>query len=94
MVRFFFLGKPSIEIYKESLRNITDIDKSKILAIGDSLYHDIQGAINYEIDSLLITSKGIHKRDFDKKNPIWETEQNTLKKIEIKPSYICSELIF
>ena len=37
-----------------------------MLAIGDSIHHDIKGAINFGIDSLLITS-GIHKSFFDTK---------------------------
>ena len=38
-----------------------------MLAIGDSIHHDIKGAENFGIDSLLITS-GIHKSIFDHSN--------------------------
>ena len=36
---------------------------SKIIAVGDSLDHDILGASNFGVDSILITS-GIHKDMF------------------------------
>ena len=88
------LGKPSKEIYLESTKIISNIDKSRILAIGDSLSHDIKGAIDFGIDSLLITSTGIHQKFFDKLKPIWESNTNTLKKLDIKPTFICSDFKF
>ena len=88
------LGKPSIEIYSTVLKNFKDVNNSKILAIGDSIYHDIKGANNFGIDSLLITSTGIHHSFFSKELPKWENSKNSLKKLNILPKYICSELIF
>ena len=88
------LGKPSKEIYIESTKNIVNIDKSKILAVGDSLSHDIKGAIDFGIDSLLITSTGIHQKFFDKLKPIWESNTNILNKLDIKPTFICSDFKF
>ena len=38
------LGKPSKEIYIESFKKINQLELSKIVAIGDSLDHDILGA--------------------------------------------------
>jgi len=88
------LGKPSKEIYVESIKIIPNIDKSKILAIGDSLSHDIKGAIDFGIDSLLVTSTGIHQKFFDKLKPIWESDTNTLKNLGITPTFICSDFKF
>tara|TARA_B100000575_G_C23095062_1_gene631555 strand:- start:656 stop:1489 length:834 start_codon:yes stop_codon:yes gene_type:complete len=51
-------GKPDKSIYEESTKKI-NLDKSKTVAIGDSLFHDIKGANLYGIDSVLVTS-GIH----------------------------------
>ncbi len=90
----FLLGKPSIEIYKKTFEEFKNIKKSKILAIGDSLFHDIKGALNFGVDSLLITSTGIHNDFFDNENPSWKTTNNSLKKLGIKPTYICKELFF
>ena len=90
----FLLGKPSIEIYKKTFEELKNINKSRILAIGDSLFHDIRGALNFGVDSLLITSTGIHRDFFDNKKPFWKTCNNSLKKLKIKPTYICKELFF
>ena len=52
-------GKPELDIYKEINKN-TKLDKSRTVAVGDSLFHDIKGANNFKIDSILIV-KGVHK---------------------------------
>jgi len=91
---FFALGKPNIKIYEEVVKNSNNIDKSKILAIGDSLFHDIKGAYNFGIDSLLITKTGIHQSCFDYKKPDWKNNKNSLIKYGIEPTYLCSQLIF
>ena len=90
----FMLGKPNENIYIEATRNIKEIKKSKILAIGDSAYHDIEGALKFGIDSLLITSTGIHHNLFDDKNPSWDSSQKILANIKEKPKFICSEFVF
>ena len=85
----FILGKPSEEIYVESLKNFKDLDKSRIIAIGDSLHHDIKGANNFDIDSLLITS-GIHKNYFHNSKQNDESEINIFKELDIKPTFLSS----
>ena len=52
-------GKPEIAIYYETTKSIK-LDKTKTVAIGDSMLHDIKGANNFNIDSVLVKS-GIHK---------------------------------
>ena len=52
-------GKPEVDIYLETTKSIK-LDKSKTVAVGDSLFHDIKGAKNFAIDSILVKS-GIHK---------------------------------
>ena len=87
------LGKPSIEIYLKSFKQIDQIDMSKIIAVGDSLDHDILGASNFGVDSVLITS-GIHKDLFK-----YSTEKG-IKNIEndrkwnFKPTYVCENFSF
>ncbi len=90
----FFLGKPSVKIYNDSIKNFPEIDKSRILAVGDSMFHDIKGANDFGIDSLLITSTGIHQAMFDKVTPSWSNKLNKLSKVNIKPTFICSEFTF
>jgi HAD superfamily hydrolase (TIGR01459 family) len=90
----FLLGKPNIDIYTESTKNIYNFKKSRVLAIGDSLHHDIKGALNFGIDSLLITSTGIHQKYFNKRNLKLQGDHNYLKNLDIKPTFTCSELVF
>ncbi len=71
-------GKPDISIYVETT-NLINLEKKRTVAIGDSLFHDIQGANNFEIDSVLVKS-GIHK-DSKKIN-------NLIKNHQIAPTYI------
>ena len=88
--KIVILGKPSVEIYIESTKKIKKLEKSKILAIGDSIYHDIKGANEFGVDSVLITS-GIHQKSFDKTNPQWDSEFNKFKKLDILPTYLCQK---
>ena len=87
------LGKPSKEIYLKSCKQFDQINKSKIIAVGDSLDHDILGASNFGVDSVLITS-GIHKDLFK-----YSTEKG-IKNIEndrkwnFKPTYVCENFSF
>ncbi len=85
----FILGKPKKDIYIESTKQMKELDKSKILAVGDSIYHDIQGANLFGIDSVLITS-GIHNSIFKDDHSKWNTELNNFKNSDILPTYMCS----
>jgi len=50
------VGKPMPFMYKIAFQMLGDVPKREILAIGDSLYHDILGANDQGIDSLLVLS--------------------------------------
>ncbi|MDC3177807.1 TIGR01459 family HAD-type hydrolase [Pelagibacteraceae bacterium] len=67
-------GKPDVSIYIETT-NVINLEKKRTIAIGDSLFHDIQGANNFEIDSILVKS-GIHK-DTEKINTLIKNHQIT-----------------
>ena len=69
-----------------------NFNKSKVLAVGDSLFHDIQGARKYGVDSVLITS-GIHSNFFSIKNPNWKNKKNKLLKYNIEPTFLCKKFI-
>ena len=71
-------GKPEKDIYIESTSSIK-LDKMKTIAIGDSIFHDIKGANNFDIDSILVKS-GIHK-DLQKIKILCKNHQ-------IEPTYI------
>ncbi|MFM1814828.1 MAG: hypothetical protein RLZ98_1523 [Pseudomonadota bacterium] len=62
-----FAGKPHLPVYEHALALLGDklgraVDKSEVLAIGDGLHTDIDGALNAGIDALFIASK-IHVQD-------------------------------
>ena len=61
----YYFGKPHQEIYDYILNIISHkhgiIQKDKILAIGDGLYTDIEGANNMNIDSMLILDGNLKK---------------------------------
>ncbi len=71
-------GKPEKNIYIETTKSIKLV-KSRTVAVGDSIFHDIKGANNFLVDSILVKS-GIHK-DLKNINMICKNHQ-------ISPSYI------
>ncbi len=64
--RVFQAGKPHAPIYERALelarkaRPGVEIDKSRVLAIGDAMRTDIRGACDFGVDALFVTS-GIHR---------------------------------
>jgi HAD superfamily hydrolase (TIGR01459 family) len=56
-------GKPYRSVYETSIRLLGVAERSRILAVGDSVRTDIAGAEGAEIPSLLIAG-GIHAREF------------------------------
>lgn len=55
-------GKPHPSIYESGMRLMGGIDKSRVLAVGDSFRTDIRGANAAGIDSLFVV-EGIHRED-------------------------------
>ena len=56
------VSKPNPKIFEYALNNINHTDKSKVLIVGDSLTSDIQGGINYGVDTCWFNpSKTINK---------------------------------
>ena len=74
-------GKPENDIYNETTKSIK-LDKNKTVAVGDSVFHDIKGANNFSIDSILVKS-GIHK-ELDNINILCKNHQ-------IKPTYLIDD---
>ena len=52
------VSKPNPKIFEYALRNINHADKSKVLMVGDSLTSDIQGGINFGIDTCWYNPSG------------------------------------
>ena len=50
----YYHGKPHAPIYRSCLRSLGDCAPARVLAIGDSVEHDILGAARMGISSALI----------------------------------------
>jgi ribonucleotide monophosphatase NagD (HAD superfamily) len=59
----FYVGKPHRPIYQLVLEALGNPAQSSIVAIGDSVEHDIAGAASMVLDTALIMS-GIHGAGF------------------------------
>ncbi|MBV8778175.1 MAG: TIGR01459 family HAD-type hydrolase [Alphaproteobacteria bacterium] len=57
-------GKPYPSVYQSCFELLGIADRSRVLAVGDSLRTDIAGANAAGIDSLLIAGQGIHAAEF------------------------------
>jgi len=88
--KVIILGKPSREIYLESCKKINNLNISKIVAVGDSLDHDILGANNFGIDSILISS-GVHRDLFEISIEVGLKKIENSHKWNFKPTYISKE---
>jgi HAD superfamily hydrolase (TIGR01459 family) len=58
-----YVGKPHAPIYGACLDALEGLRPSEIVAIGDSIEHDVRGANGVAIDSCFVTG-GIHAEDF------------------------------
>ncbi|TAL28564.1 MAG: TIGR01459 family HAD-type hydrolase [Alphaproteobacteria bacterium] len=91
------IGKPHKTIFRFALGLFEDVIPSRILAIGDSLQHDMAGATGVDLDTAFITS-GIHASAF---KPGFTVEQKR-KAMEhlaqgyggIRPNWVLDSLIW
>lgn len=56
------ISKPNPEIFNHTLKTIDYSDKSKVLMVGDSLTSDIQGGINFGIDTCWYNPKRLENK--------------------------------
>ena len=84
-----YFGKPGSEIFQSALKLLPNVQKSKVIMIGDGLATDIRGAQNIEIDSIFITS-GIHNGELtiSDKTSLSLCAQN----YNASPTYVCDTL--
>jgi HAD superfamily hydrolase (TIGR01459 family) len=62
--RVGYVGKPYRPIYQACLEALGHPQHAEVLAIGDSMAHDVAGGAAIELDTALVMS-GIHRRIFD-----------------------------
>ncbi|TYZ54825.1 hypothetical protein PybrP1_004224 [[Pythium] brassicae (nom. inval.)] len=60
--RVEYFGKPRKEHFQLCLDMAGATDRARVVHIGDSLHHDVQGAANTGIDSIFIAG-GVHARE-------------------------------
>lgn len=90
-----FFGKPHRAVYTSVLKMLPTLDKRRILAIGDSLHTDIQGANRASIDSLFIGG-GVHMTDL---GIVWGQEpelhklETLCKKYSVAPTYFMGTFV-
>ncbi|EDQ86856.1 uncharacterized protein MONBRDRAFT_10570 [Monosiga brevicollis MX1] len=54
-----YVGKPHALVYDKTLEQLAGVPKSRIVAVGDSLHHDIEGALKAGLDCVFVTG-GVH----------------------------------
>ena len=82
-----WFGKPFAGVYERCMELFSPVPKNRILAIGDSLETDIPGAVNFGIDSALVTG-GILK----KYSP--QEVEAMCAKLNLAPTYITARLVW
>ncbi len=81
-----FFGKPHVEIYEFCFPYLKGISKDRILMIGDSLHHDIQGGVNAGVKTLLL-GQGILSEKIDFTNNAIKTVEEQIKDV----TKVCEE---
>jgi len=63
-----YTGKPDPAIYAAALALVPGADRSRCVAVGDSLAHDVRGAQACGVDSVFVAG-GIHARELNAGDP-------------------------
>ncbi len=91
--RVYWVGKPYTLVYKTLYEMMGGPDKSRIIAVGDSMDTDIKGASGFGIDSILNLA-GLHRDDVSDVaipgQPDRARIMNLLEGYEHRPSYTLS----
>lgn len=58
-----YIGKPYPMIYEHCRKVLPDFESSRVVAIGDSFFHDVVGGARFGLATAFVT-EGIHKADF------------------------------
>jgi HAD superfamily hydrolase (TIGR01459 family) len=75
----FYVGKPHQPIYGTVLETLEGLGPAEIVAVGDSLAHDIKGAKDAGLDAAFVTG-GLHAGDFAPHRP---AEEHRIKLAEL-----------
>jgi HAD superfamily hydrolase (TIGR01459 family) len=58
-----YIGKPYPMIYEHCRKILPDFESSRVIAIGDSFFHDVVGGARFGLATAFVTD-GVHKVDF------------------------------
>lgn len=101
-----YFGKPRREHFEVCLKmaNVKPEDKARVVHVGDSLHHDVQGAKNTGVDSVFIAG-GIHAPEL--RVNAWAPEdddeqqrikpkllQKLLDETQLVPTYACTRFLW
>ena len=90
------IGKPYAPIFKHCINMFDDIIPSRMVMIGDSLYHDVAGANAIDMDSVFITG-GLHAKEFKKLSTEEEKHRHVehlIKQYVARPLWVMESLIW
>ncbi|MBL8672795.1 MAG: TIGR01459 family HAD-type hydrolase [Alphaproteobacteria bacterium] len=85
-----WFGKPHREVYRACFAALGEPPPARVLAVGDSMEHDIKGARDASIDSLLVCT-GIHApelRDASGTDIRWDALDRLSESVGAAPTYI------
>jgi HAD superfamily hydrolase (TIGR01459 family) len=89
-----FFGKPHEEHFHACLQQL-GLDRDKVAHVGDSLHHDIAGAVGAGIDSVFVTS-GIHSDELKSAFGVMPSKtdlESLFEKEQITPTHVVAAFI-
>ena len=92
--RVVYIGKPHPLIYRHALRELAPVPPGRVLAVGDSLSHDIAGAQGVGVASALVI-EGIHQEELGTPadGPAFESRLAALeRRYHARPDYVVARL--
>lgn len=90
-----WFGKPDPAAFRVALARLAECGASKLLFIGDSMVTDIPGARQAGLESLLLTSTGIHRAELAvefNQSPSTERLSSFLAQYTIQPDFVAAGL--
>ena len=91
-----YVGKPHAPIYDACLDALDGLQPAEIVAIGDSVEHDVRGANGMEIDSCFVTG-GIHAEQFPAEATQAEREArlaDLCQRFAARPQWVVPRLVW
>ena len=72
-----YIGKPFGAIYEDALKLCADVPKTRVVAVGDSVAHDIYGACDFGIASVLVRTGVLAEASDERLTALFEEEHAT-----------------